>query len=788
MFRRIQVVAIIWLLMIIPFFSGLKYIDLSSADSVNSCLDTFLTTENKNISHNLSETIYKSSQVYSEFAKNIDFTKISDDKYMQELMLKYIPCGNKNLVRFKVSDIGGHLLYTSDRYETSDFLQDEAFKAADSGQIVINIISLDEESRNIGISYFFSITKDNNKYFIEVINPISYLDSYLSTIDTGLFPRFFYIISPKFTRYVSMSGLFMKDSEKALGVTLGCHLANQIKKTASDGNKVFFADGRSFSVNINQIRLPEEIIGPKLFAVIAAHSGSIAQLSGDLLSGLPLALIFVAILSAIIAIYMARSFVKMEEELRLSLGITDATPIPVVVFEVRTGMIKQINQPSSILFRSTVEKLIGVNAWKLFVNDKDIEYIKNAIDSQIPVQNYELVMQCVDGATFWSILSASPITIGGSMHAIIGIYDISHRKEIEKKLELTAQNLENQVAERTQAIEAQAQQLLKNNQELENSKKNAEKANEAKSRFLSNMSNELKTPLDAIIGYCEVLIEEAEQRKDDVSVGDLQKIVSTSENMLLLINELLDLSKIEAGKISLSIETFDIVSLVRGIEDLMRPIFLNKNETFTVECPKNIGSMRCDKVKLKQSILNILSSAATRSNDGDVLLKIKDSTRQKVSYVDFIIRDTGKAISPELLERTKYVLSNDFSVIDEDAEDTVGFGISIAGKYCKLLNGGIVVDSDESGSEFIISVPRISQTTKNVTSEEKKDIEQDILKDLKEQNAEAAKAQDVHEQEVQGIEQMTDPISAEPKIEKKRKTVKKEEMKKEKYTSIEFNE
>lgn len=781
MFRRIQVVIIVWLLMIIPFFSGLKYIDLSSADSVNSCLETFLTTENKNISQNLSDMIHRSSQVYSEFAKNIDFNRISDDRYMQNLVSNHIPCGNKNLIRFKVSDAKGSLLYTSDRYETSDFLQDETFKTANNGQVVINLISLDEESRNIGISYFFRIDKDNNRYFIEVINPISYLDNYLSTIDNGLFPRFFYIISPKFTRYVSMSGLFMKNSEKIMGVALGCHLANQIKKTTSDGNKLFFAEGKSYSVNINQIRLPEQLSGPRLFAVIAAHSGSIGQLSGDLLNGLPLALLFVALLSGLISCYMARSYVKMEEELQLSAGITDSTPIPVIVFDIKTGKIKQINQPSCILFRSTLEKLIGFNAWKLFVNDKDVEYIKSATDSQIPVQNYELVMQCADGATFWSILSSSPISIEGSMHAIIGIYDISHRKEIEKKLELTAQNLENQVIERTKAIEEQAQQLLKNNQDLENSKKNAEKANEAKSKFLTNMSNELKTPLEAIIGYCEVLIEEATQRQDDVSAGDLNKIVATSENMLLLINELLDLSKIETGKISLSIENFDVGLLLHEIEDLMRPIFLNKNVTLTIECPKNIGSMRCDKVKLKQSVLNILNSAANRTSGGDVLLKIKDSTHKKISHVDFIIRDTGTTIPADLLEQTKSVLSNDLYVPNEEAEDKVGFSISIAGKYCKLLKGNITVDSDSSGSEFIISVPRVAQRMESMDSEE---LEQDEALESK-IDLQATKNKATDDMEMNGISEPD--LNQEPKAERQKRTAKKDESK-EKYTSIEFDE
>lgn len=709
MFRRIQVILIIWLLVLIPFYTGLKYIELSSTDSVNSCLETFLNTENANIADNVSNKINKDLSSYISFAKSLDTKQLSDEEYMKEA-LKEIPCGSSNLVRFKISDANGRILYTSDKYETADFLHDKTFKEAQKGRNIINLVSLDPKSQSVCISYFFSITSPsegkNKTYFCEVINPVSQIDGYISKIDQGIFPRFFYIISPKFTRYVSMGGIFIKNSEKSLAVSLGCHLANEFKNKTTDGNKLFFVNGKSFSLNVQQLKLNKDTIAPTLFSVVAAHSDSIATLSDELLGGLPLTLMFIILFTLCVALFMSRIFVKMESELQIAMGITEATPVPVIIFELETGNIKQTNQPASILFRSTTEQLLNTSAWNLFIGDKDKNYISSAVTSEIPVQNYELIMQCADGATFWSMLSASPIFIEGKLHAVIGVYDISHRREIEKKLANNAQRLEQQVAERTKAIEDQAIKLANSNKELEEAKQNADKANQAKSKFLTNMSNELKTPLDAIIGYSEVLIEEAKQRKDEVSAGDLRKIMTSAKNLITLINEILDLSKIESGKIMITMENFDIPSLVSNIEEVVRPLFIDNDSIFTIECPEDIGAMRCDKTKLTQSILNLLSNSAKFTTNGEVLLKVKDTFKNNSNFIEFIVRDTGVGLTKEQL--TKITNSFHSNATPSDTENTIGFGLAITNQYCKILGGAVSVDSEYgAGSEFIISIPRI---------------------------------------------------------------------------------
>lgn len=709
MFRRIQVILIIWLLVLIPFYTSLKYIELSSTDSVNSCLETFLNTENTNIADNVSNKINKDLSSYILFAKSLDTKQLSDEEYMKEA-LKGIPCGASNLVRFKISDASGRILYTSDKYETSDFLHDKTFKEAQKGRNIINLVSLDPKSQSVCISYFFSITSssegENKMYFCEILNPFSQIDGYISKIDQGIFPRFFYIISPKFTRYVSMGGIFVKNSEKSLAVSLGCHLANEFKDKMTDGSKLFFVNGKSFSLNVQQLKLSKDTIAPSLFSVVAAHSDSIATLSDELLGGLPLSLMFIILFTLCVALFMSRIFVKMESELQIAMGITDATPVPVIIFELETGNIKQTNQPASILFRSTTEQLLNTNAWNLFIGDKDKNYISSAVTSEIPVQNYELIMQCADGATFWSMLSASPIFIENKLHAVIGVYDVSHRREIEKKLANNAQRLEQQVAERTKAIEEQAIKLANSNKELEEAKQNADKANQAKSKFLTNMSNELKTPLDAIIGYSEVLIEEAKQRKDEVSADDLRKIMTSAKNLITLINEILDLSKIESGKIMITMDNFDISSLVSNIEEVVRPLFIDNDSIFTIECPEDIGAMRCDKTKLTQSILNLLSNSAKFTTNGEVLLKVKDTFKDNSSFIEFIVRDTGVGLTKEQL--TKIINAFHSNATPSDAESAIGFGLAITNQYCKILGGTISVDSEYgAGSEFIISIPRI---------------------------------------------------------------------------------
>src|SRR5262249_6751563 len=146
--------------------------------------------------------------------------------------------------------------------------------------------------------------------------------------------------------------------------------------------------------------------------------------------------------------------------------------------------------------------------------------------------------------------------------------------------------------------------------EAENARAEAEAASRTKSIFLANMSHELRTPLNAIIGYSEILVEDAGDRGDDATVGDLQKIQGAGKHLLELINGILDLSKIEAGRMDVYLEQIYLAKLVEEVRAIVEPLVKKNGNQLVMHCPPDIGSMRTDLTKLKQSLINLLSNAA----------------------------------------------------------------------------------------------------------------------------------------------------------------------------------
>ncbi len=159
-------------------------------------------------------------------------------------------------------------------------------------------------------------------------------------------------------------------------------------------------------------------------------------------------------------------------------------------------------------------------------------------------------------------------------------------------------------------------------EEAERAEAEAEAASRTKSSFLANMSHELRTPLNAIIGYSEILVEDANDRGDDTSVDDLQKIQGAGKHLLGLINGILDLSKIEAGRMDIYLEQIYLDQLVDEVRTIVEPLVVKNGSKLVIVCPPDIGSMRTDLTKLKQSLINLLSNAAKFTKDGTVTLAV----------------------------------------------------------------------------------------------------------------------------------------------------------------------
>ena len=236
-------------------------------------------------------------------------------------------------------------------------------------------------------------------------------------------------------------------------------------------------------------------------------------------------------------------------------------------------------------------------------------------------------------------------------------------------------------------------------------KLDAESANLAKSQFLANMSHELRTPLNAIIGYSEMLREEVEDKVHPHLNSDLNKIYSAGKSLLALINDVLDLSKIEAGKMNLYLEDVKVSLLLEEIHGLMKPLAKKNDNELHFECPEGIGTIKVDIMKLRQSLLNLLSNAVKFTNGGKINLNVYRDTTNGEEWVKFVVRDTGIGLS----ENQMGTLFDAFAQADMSTTRRyggTGLGLTISQRFCRLMGGEITVESNlGKGSVFTISLP-----------------------------------------------------------------------------------
>ncbi len=238
--------------------------------------------------------------------------------------------------------------------------------------------------------------------------------------------------------------------------------------------------------------------------------------------------------------------------------------------------------------------------------------------------------------------------------------------------------------------------------ELQAKTEEFEIASRHKSEFLANMSHELRTPLNAIIGYAELIAEECTDLGTEQFLADLGKIQSAGKHLLTLISGILDLAKVEAGRMDLFVESIDIAAMVTEVDQIVRPLVEKNRNTFVLDCPADVGAFDADLVKVKQVLFNLLSNSAKFTDGGTIRLAIASHA----DSVDFAVTDTGIGMTDEQMDN----LFEAFSQADVSTTRKyggTGLGLALSRNFCEMMGGDIAVTSEIGvGSTFTVTLPR----------------------------------------------------------------------------------
>jgi PAS domain S-box-containing protein len=425
--------------------------------------------------------------------------------------------------------------------------------------------------------------------------------------------------------------------------------------------------GRSQSYTwstIQMVMAAPLLIGHRLVGAIASvHSDPTRQFGPD-----DLRLLNIFAPQAAVAIENARLYTAAQRQKQYFEDLVRNNPVAIVILD-RHHHIVTCNPAFETLFGYAQDQAVGRDLDALISTEatraEAVGYTQHVLE-QGPVHGIGRRRRRDDTLVDVEILGV-PVVVDGELVGLMGLYhDIS--------------------------------ELLKARQD-------AEAASKAKSQFLAHMSHELRTPLNAIIGYSEMVEEEVAEIGHAELAPDLRKIRSAGRHLLTLINDILDLSKIEAGKLELLVETFDVGEMVREVATTVHPLVEKNANRLDLRCAEGLGEMRSDLVKVRQTLLNLLSNASKFTDHGTITLTAGREGNGGGDWLVFQVADSGIGMTPEQMGR----LFEAFAQADASTSRKyggTGLGLAITRRFCQMMGGDVRVTSDPGkGSTFTVRLP-----------------------------------------------------------------------------------
>jgi PAS domain S-box-containing protein len=458
------------------------------------------------------------------------------------------------------------------------------------------------------------------------------------------------------------TGTRMKIGEGAMG-----HVAQTLEPLVIPSYQEWTGRSEQYAkVDFHGVMVAPLLIGGRLVGAIAVMDRDPTRRFGD--DDLRLIKMFAS--QAAIAVENARLYTSSRQQQQYFQELVDNSPVAIVTLDVAHDVVS-CNPAFEKLFDYTEEEVVGKNLDDLITTDETrkeaVGYTEQALGSQ---RVKAISKRCrKDGSLVDVEVLGVPVVVDGKRVGLMALYhDIS---------------------------------------DLLDARREAEAANSAKSQFLANMSHELRTPLNAIIGYSEMLREEAEERELDDFVADLGKIGSSGHHLLKLINDILDLSKIEAGKMGLNVETFELAPIVDDVLTTAQPLAERNGNRLESEFAV-AGTMRSDSTRVRQVLLNLLSNACKFTRDGSIRLTARDAGGPGGAggWIEIEVRDSGIGMTEEQMGRLFEAFSQAETTTAAKYGGT-GLGLAISRRFCRMMGGDVdVASAPGEGTTFTVRLPR----------------------------------------------------------------------------------